>query len=72
VPARAASSSMPLLETDLYAEVRDQMITHGYDYFDLIHNLLPTSLPLKEFHEGYATLAWTTGKADACSRPYPR
>lgn len=40
----------PLPGTDLYEKVKDQLITHNYDYFDFLHTLLPTSLPLKEFH----------------------
>jgi radical SAM superfamily enzyme YgiQ (UPF0313 family) len=46
----------PLPGTDLYAEVRDRMITHEYDYFDFIHTLLPTALPLREFYEEYYQL----------------
>jgi len=40
----------PLPGTDLYDEVRSHLLTHNYDYFDFIHTLLPTSLPLKEFY----------------------
>jgi radical SAM superfamily enzyme YgiQ (UPF0313 family) len=39
----------PLPGTDLYEEVKDRMITHDFDYFDFIHTLLPTRLPLKDF-----------------------
>jgi len=46
----------PLPGTDFYHEVKDQMITHNYDYFDFIHTLLPTDLPLKEFYETYFDL----------------
>jgi radical SAM superfamily enzyme YgiQ (UPF0313 family) len=46
----------PLPGTDFYAEVRDRMITHNYDYFDFIHTLLPTALPLKDFYEEYYQL----------------
>lgn len=41
----------PLPGTDLYEEVKDKLITPNYDYFDFLHTLLPTSLPLKEFYE---------------------
>jgi radical SAM superfamily enzyme YgiQ (UPF0313 family) len=41
----------PLPGTDLYDEVRDQMLTHDTRYFDFLHTLLPTRLPLKEFYE---------------------
>jgi radical SAM superfamily enzyme YgiQ (UPF0313 family) len=46
----------PLPGTDLYGEVRHQMITQNYDYFDFIHTLLPTALPLKEFYREYSDL----------------
>lgn len=41
----------PLPGTDLYEEVKDRMLTRNYDYFDFIHTLLPTKLPLKDFFE---------------------
>ncbi|MDY6892674.1 MAG: radical SAM protein [Chloroflexota bacterium] len=41
----------PLPGTDFYNEVESQLITHNYDYFDFIHTLLPTTLPLKDFYE---------------------
>jgi radical SAM superfamily enzyme YgiQ (UPF0313 family) len=47
----------PLPGTDLYEEVKDQLLTHNYDYFDLIHTLLPTQLPLKDFYEEYCQLS---------------
>ncbi|RPI55624.1 MAG: radical SAM protein [Chloroflexi bacterium] len=46
----------PLPGTDFYEEVRERMISHDYDYFDFIHTLLPTALPLKDFYEEYYQL----------------
>lgn len=46
----------PLPGTDFYKEVDSQLITHNYDYFDFLHTLLPTELPLKEFYREYARL----------------
>jgi hypothetical protein len=46
----------PLPGTDLYQELKDQLITHEYDYFDFIHTLLPTTIPLKEFYAEYHDL----------------
>jgi radical SAM superfamily enzyme YgiQ (UPF0313 family) len=46
----------PLPGTDFYKEVREQMISHNYDFFDFNHTLLPTALPLKEFYEEYYQL----------------
>jgi radical SAM superfamily enzyme YgiQ (UPF0313 family) len=40
----------PLPGTDLYEETYDRLLTHNYDYFDFIHTLLPTTLPLEEFY----------------------
>jgi hopanoid C-3 methylase len=40
----------PLPGTDLYEETKDQLLTHDYEYFDFIHTLLPTTLPLEEFY----------------------
>jgi radical SAM superfamily enzyme YgiQ (UPF0313 family) len=42
--------------TDFYEDVKGQMITHDFDYFDFIHTLLPTALPLNEFYEAYYQL----------------
>jgi radical SAM superfamily enzyme YgiQ (UPF0313 family) len=39
----------PLPGTDLYDEAKDRLISNNFDYFDFIHTLLPTSLPLQEF-----------------------
>jgi radical SAM superfamily enzyme YgiQ (UPF0313 family) len=46
----------PLPGTDLYNEVREQLITANYDYFDFFHTLLPTTLPLADFYRELATL----------------
>lgn len=40
----------PLPGTDLYDEMKDRLVTHNYDYFDFIHTLTPTTLPLEEFY----------------------
>lgn len=46
----------PLPGTDLYHEVKDNLITTNYDYFDFFHTLLPSTLPLKEFYREMITL----------------
>ena len=46
----------PLPGTDFYEEVKDRLITHDYDFFDFIHTVLPTALPLKEFYEEHHRL----------------
>jgi radical SAM superfamily enzyme YgiQ (UPF0313 family) len=46
----------PLPGTDFYEEVKEQLIIHNYDYFDFLHTILPTALPLKEFYQEFCTL----------------
>jgi radical SAM superfamily enzyme YgiQ (UPF0313 family) len=46
----------PLPGTDLYEQSKDQLITNNYDYFDFIHTVLPTTLPLKDFYHEYYQL----------------
>lgn len=46
----------PLPGTDLYQEVKEQMIIDNYDFFDFIHTLLPTKLPVKDFYQEYYDL----------------
>ncbi|MFC2029671.1 B12-binding domain-containing radical SAM protein [Chloroflexota bacterium] len=52
----AFATLTPLPGTDFYEKVRGQMITHNYDYFDFVHTLLPTALPLKDFYREYYRL----------------
>jgi radical SAM superfamily enzyme YgiQ (UPF0313 family) len=46
----------PLPGTDLYDELEDQLLTHEPEFFDFIHTVLPTKLPLDEFYEQYYRL----------------
>jgi radical SAM superfamily enzyme YgiQ (UPF0313 family) len=46
----------PLPGTDLYDEVEDQLLTREPEYFDFIHTVLPTTLPLEDFYEQYFRL----------------
>ncbi len=46
----------PLPGTDFYDQVKAHLITHNYDYFDFLHTLLPTALPLREFYEEFYNL----------------
>jgi radical SAM superfamily enzyme YgiQ (UPF0313 family) len=52
----------PLPGTDLFKEVESELITHNYDFFDFIHTVLPTELPLKEFYKEYLNLYKRTMK----------
>ena len=49
----------PLPGTDLFEEVKGKLITRNYDYFDFIHTVLPTTLPLEEFYAQYHHLCKT-------------
>jgi hopanoid C-3 methylase len=40
----------PLPGTDLFEATKEQLLSMNWDYFDFIHSLLPTRLPLKEFY----------------------
>ncbi len=46
----------PLPGTDYFEEVKDKLLTHNYDYFDLLHTLQDTRLPIKEFYEEFYKL----------------
>jgi radical SAM superfamily enzyme YgiQ (UPF0313 family) len=46
----------PLPGTDLYQAEESRLITNNYDFFDFIHTVLPTALPLKEFYKEYLHL----------------
>jgi len=46
----------PLPGTDLYDEVEDQLLTREPEFFDFIHTVLPTALPLEDFYEQYFRL----------------
>lgn len=48
----------PLPGTQLYAEREDELLSRKPELFDMVHALLPTKLPLKEFYAEYARL-WT-------------
>jgi methyltransferase len=45
----------PLPGTDLFDQVREQLISDNPDLFDCYHTLLPTRLPIQSF---YDSLAW--------------
>lgn len=50
----------PLPGTDYYEEVKDNLTTANFDYFDLLHSVLQTRLPLKEFYEEFYRLYRTS------------
>ena len=46
----------PLPGTDLWEEHKHELITHDYNYFDMVHVVLPTKLPLKKFYKELSDL----------------
>ncbi len=46
----------PLPGTDLHDALEDRLLPLDYEYFDFIHTVLPTALPLEEFYREYARL----------------
>jgi radical SAM superfamily enzyme YgiQ (UPF0313 family) len=46
----------PLPGTDYYDQVKDALLTHEPAYFDFIHTVLPTKLPLEDFYSEYTRL----------------
>lgn len=48
----------PLPGTQLYAEREQDLLSRKPELFDMVHALLPTKLPLKDFYAEYARL-WT-------------
>ncbi len=46
----------PLPGTDLYDEVKGKLLTSEYEFFDFLHTVLPTALPLKDFYAEYGRL----------------
>jgi radical SAM superfamily enzyme YgiQ (UPF0313 family) len=50
----------PLPGTDLYDEVEERLLTREPEFYDFIHTVLPTTLPLEEFYEQYYRLYTTT------------
>jgi radical SAM superfamily enzyme YgiQ (UPF0313 family) len=52
----AFSVMTPLPGTELYKEKKDQLIIHNYNFYDMVHTVLPTKLPLKQFFREFSNL----------------
>lgn len=46
----------PLPGTDLWDTAKEEVTTHDWEMYDIIHTVLPTRLPLEEFYAEYARL----------------
>lgn len=56
LPNPAFTVLTPLPGTELYDERKHELTTHDYGYYDVIHAVLPTRLPLERFYERLAQL----------------
>jgi len=46
----------PLPGTEYYEDVRENIILDRYEFFDLVHALLPTKIPRKDFYREFSNL----------------
>jgi len=46
----------PLPGTDLWDTAKNQVTTHNWEMYDIIHTVLPTTLPIEEFYGEYSRL----------------
>jgi radical SAM superfamily enzyme YgiQ (UPF0313 family) len=46
----------PLPGTDLWETAKERLTTHDWEMFDIVHAVLPTTLPLDDFYEEYSSL----------------
>ena len=46
----------PLPGTDLWDTAKQQVVTHDWEMYDIVHTVLPTKLPLDEFYSEYSGL----------------
>jgi radical SAM superfamily enzyme YgiQ (UPF0313 family) len=46
----------PLPGTDLWDSAKQQVVTHDWEMYDIVHTVLPTKLPLEEFYSEYSGL----------------
>ncbi len=51
----------PLPGTDLYKSVEGQLATKDPRWYDFLHTVLPTKLPIEKFYEKYASLYHVAG-----------
>lgn len=62
----------PLPGTDLYDTCRNRMLTERPEMFDMLHSLVPTTLPLQQFYEELANLYATAIPLHRSLRPLLR
>lgn len=69
LPNPAFTVLTPLPGTELYKERQGELTTHDYGYYDVIHAVLPTRLPLERFYERIARLYDLTVETTRFSLP---
>jgi radical SAM superfamily enzyme YgiQ (UPF0313 family) len=69
LPNPAFTVLTPLPGTELYKERKHELTTHDYGYYDVIHAVLPTRLPLERFYERLAELYDLTIKTTRLTLP---
>jgi radical SAM superfamily enzyme YgiQ (UPF0313 family) len=60
LPNASFSILTPLPGTELYNARRAELVTQDYGYYDILHAVLPTQLPLERFYERVARLYGNT------------
>jgi len=60
LPNASFSILTPLPGTELYNARRGELVTEDYGYYDILHAVLPTRLPVKRFYERVARLYGNT------------
>jgi radical SAM superfamily enzyme YgiQ (UPF0313 family) len=69
LPNPAFTVLTPLPGTELYKQRQHELTTHDYGYYDVIHAVLPTRLPLERFYERLAQLYDLTVKTTRLTVP---
>jgi radical SAM superfamily enzyme YgiQ (UPF0313 family) len=46
----------PFPGTVTYQKMKDQIFLHDYDFYDLLHTVLPTRMPLREYYAAFSKL----------------
>jgi radical SAM superfamily enzyme YgiQ (UPF0313 family) len=56
LPSCAFTIMTPLPGTEMYKERYGEIVNHDYGYYDVVHAVVPTKLPLERFYERFARL----------------
>jgi radical SAM superfamily enzyme YgiQ (UPF0313 family) len=56
LPSCAFTIMTPLPGTEMYRTQYGEIVNHDYGYYDVVHSVVPTKLPLERFYERFARL----------------